>query len=225
VSACPCAFGLATPTAVLVSTGVAAMHGILIRKGAALQYASDVNVVAFDKTGTLTKGCTEVTDFSYCLESGGAFHPLHTAKLTGSDRAADTEAVTYLLQLMLLAECRSSHPLAKGITAYCRSTLSVLEARGPRTLRGALPLPSEDSLLFDVVPGLGIHMYTQTKPGSIPGSEVSVLVGSGKLLEPRGVEIPVDIAARASSYRAGGKVAIYVAVNQQLRAVIGKQRP
>jgi cation transport ATPase len=208
---------------VLVSTGVAAKHGILIRKGAALQYASDVNVVAFDKTGTLTKGCTEVTDFSYCLEGENAFHPLPTAKLTGSGLPADVAAVTHLLHLMLLAECRSSHPLAKGITSYCRSTLAVLEARSPSTTR-ALPLPSEDSLLFDVVPGLGIHMYTEAKPGSNLGSAVSVLVGSGKLLEPRGVVIPADIAASASSYRAGGKVAIYVAVNQQLRAVLGKSR-
>ncbi len=47
VSACPCAFGLATPTAVLVATGVAAKHGILIRKGAALQYASNVCTVYY----------------------------------------------------------------------------------------------------------------------------------------------------------------------------------
>jgi cation transport ATPase len=46
VSACPCAFGLATPTAVLVATGVAAQHGILIRKGAALQFASTVSMLA-----------------------------------------------------------------------------------------------------------------------------------------------------------------------------------
>lgn len=62
VSACPCSFGLATPTAILVATGVAAKLGILIRRGAALQLVSEVDVVAFDKTGTLTMGSTEVTD-------------------------------------------------------------------------------------------------------------------------------------------------------------------
>ena len=126
-----------------------------------------------------------------------------------------------LLQLMLLAECRSSHPLAKGITAYCKANLAVLDAHSARSGR-ALPLPSEDSLLFDVVPGLGIHMYTDAPAGGAPASGVSVLVGSGKLLESRGVVIPADIAASASSYRAGGKVAVYVAVNHQLRAVMGK---
>jgi len=57
------AFGLAAPTAIMVSTGLAAKFGILIRRGAAIQYAAGVTAVAFDKTGTLTEGKTSVSNF------------------------------------------------------------------------------------------------------------------------------------------------------------------
>ncbi|MCK8827979.1 heavy metal translocating P-type ATPase [Natroniella acetigena] len=62
VISCPCALGLATPTAIMVGSGLGAQNGVLIRKGEAIQTIKDTKIIAFDKTGTITKGTPEVTD-------------------------------------------------------------------------------------------------------------------------------------------------------------------
>ncbi len=98
VIACPCALGLATPTAVMVGTGLGAENGILIKGGESLERAYRLTMVVFDKTGTLTKGEPEVTDI---LTAGG-----HS-----------TEEVW---KIALAIEAVSEHPLAQAIAEQGR---------------------------------------------------------------------------------------------------------
>ncbi len=99
VIACPCALGLATPTALMVGTGKAAEHGILIKGGEPLEIACKINAMVFDKTGTLTNGKPEVTDI------------LVFGKHTEKD----------ILQIAASIERASEHPLAEAIYRHAES--------------------------------------------------------------------------------------------------------
>ena len=101
VIACPCALGLATPTAIMAGTGVAAKYGILIKDVQALELAHKVNLVAFDKTGTLTAGKPKLT----ALRLGAAAPGVGVM-----DEAAVLQAVASLQQ-------GSEHPLARAVVA------------------------------------------------------------------------------------------------------------
>lgn len=95
VIACPCALGLATPTALMVGSGIGAKRGILIRKGEAIQTAKEVKTIVFDKTGTITKGKPEVTNIhskneKYLMEIAGSLeklseHPIAKAIVKKAD--------------------------------------------------------------------------------------------------------------------------------------------
>jgi Cu+-exporting ATPase len=98
VIACPCAMGLATPTALMMGTGIGAAHGILIRNGAAIQAMREVKAIALDKTGTLTKGLPSVTDVA----------------------RADGLSETDVLRLAAAVESGSEHPIAAAVVRRAR---------------------------------------------------------------------------------------------------------
>jgi len=126
VIACPCAMGLATPTAIIVGTGLGASHGILVRSGEALEITHSTNVVIFDKTGTITQGQPEVTD------------------IVTSDENA-------LLSVAYALETLSEHPLSKAICkeAEKRSTASTIEPKQFENLSGrGLRAYTEDDILM-----------------------------------------------------------------------------
>ena len=114
VIACPCALGLATPTAIMAGTGVAARHGILIKDAEALEIAHSVTLVAFDKTGTLTSGAPRIAHLS----------------------AVDSDT-TQLLQLAGALQRGSEHPLAKAVLDQCtEQQLSLAEVSNSKALAG-----------------------------------------------------------------------------------------
>ncbi len=115
VIACPCALGLATPTAIMAGTGVAARHGILIKDAEALELAHKISTVVFDKTGTLTDGTPHV---AACVAA------------EGSDR-------NEVLSIAAGLQAGSEHPLARAVlTEAAAASLPAMPARAQQALPG-----------------------------------------------------------------------------------------
>ncbi|KAA9327679.1 copper-translocating P-type ATPase [Hymenobacter busanensis] len=115
IIACPCALGLATPTAMMVSTGKGAEHGVLIRNAEALEKAYQVDTVLLDKTGTITQGEPAVTDF-----------------------VAPGQNAAHVLQLAAAVERHSEHPLAAAVVrhAEAQSAGGSMSVTGFRAVEG-----------------------------------------------------------------------------------------
>jgi len=129
IIACPCALGLATPTAIIVGTGRGAEAGILIKNGASLERAQQITTVVLDKTGTVTEGRPQVTDIVVAGDPA-----VDSGETTGP-------AVDELLRIAAAAESRSEHPLARAILEAARA-------------RGLADLPVTER--FEAVPGGGL---------------------------------------------------------------------
>ncbi len=131
VIACPCALGLATPTAIMVGAGVGAEHGILIKNAESLERASAIQTVVLDKTGTITEGRPRVTD----VVAAGTL-----AFAGGVGPAGDQAEQDELLRLAASAEKGSEHPLGAAI-------VQAAQERG---------LPLEPAQRFEALAGRGI---------------------------------------------------------------------
>jgi Cu+-exporting ATPase len=160
--ACPCALGLATPTAIMVGTGAGAEHGVLIKSGAALETAHKIDTIVFDKTGTITKGSPELTD----IVPGPNLGEL------GLDEIG-------LLALAASAEKASEHPLGEAVIRAA-------------TERGAKLLTTEDFAAVPgqgivasiagrrVLLGNSRHLDDQGVDVKSGGKEADRLSGEGK---------------------------------------------
>jgi len=134
IIACPCAMGLATPTAIMVGVGKGAENGILIKSGEALETAHKLQAIVFDKTGTLTKGEPEVTDIVPVTSPSG--NPSSAAQ------KGKTVSENELLQLAAIAEKNSEHPLGEAIVK--------------RAMERELKVV--DPEFFNAIPGYGVEV-------------------------------------------------------------------
>jgi len=221
IIACPCAMGLATPTAILVGTGKGAEKGVLIRGGDILERAAAVTTVVLDKTGTITTGKPEVTecvplgarglgirDSGFGIRNGepspqspGPEAPtlLRQAESAspdqmeaGSSDPADTQA---LLSLAASAEANSEHPLAQAIVRAARA-------------RGSLALPAASA--FEAIPGRGVRAVVEGR---------QVIVGSEALMRESGVDV-APLAAGLERLTALGRTIMFVASDGAPRGII-----
>ncbi len=203
IIACPCAMGLAVPTAVMVASGRGAALGILIKGGEALERSGQVSVVVLDKTGTITEGKPVVTE----VIAANGFERDEVVKL-----AAAVEAM-------------SEHPLAQAIVEAARG------ARGARGAKETIaPIATVVSApvaalapvaaiapvgAFASFPGHGVSALVDGHP---------VLVGRAALLEERGISSS-ELNQQADALAARGRTPVYVAIDGKLGGIIAIADP
>lgn len=164
VFACPCALGLATPTAVMVGTGVGAEQGILVKGGAALETATKIQHIVLDKTGTLTMGKMSVS----------------AAELQGAWNATSEQRLLWW-SIIGLAEGNSEHPIAKAIVAGAKERLGL-------GVDGTLDGHVGD---FKVAVGNGIAATVEPN-ATLERKKYEVAIGNATFLRKQGVSVPVS---------------------------------
>lgn len=196
VISCPCALGLATPTAVMVGTGVGASHGILMKGGETLEVASKVDVVVFDKTGTLTKGKPAVTDFTRVVSDSflqGFIGPLEV------NVAVDD----YLVWCLGSLERNSEHVIATAVVRYAeQKTAHLLETK-----------PFTQPSNFVALTGRGAS-------GIIDGN-ITIAIGNRAFAEREKMQISPDVEYCMQELEMEGKTAIVAGINGTVCAVLG----
>nr|XP_039264519.1 copper-transporting ATPase 2-like [Styela clava] len=212
--ACPCALGLATPTAVMVGTGVGAQNGILIKGGEPLEVAHKVKTVVFDKTGTITHGEPKVQS----IERFDTDNP-------------QAPSLRYLLAMIGSAEGASEHPLAQAVVRYAKEILKV-DALANTTEFKAVPgcgIQCTVSNIENVLQN-SINSYGGVVPESLEFTsaekmvlstassslKTKVLLGNREWMKRNGIVISKNVDNVMSEHETSGHTAILVCIDGKL---------
>lgn len=194
VISCPCALGLATPTAVMVGTGVSAQHGVLMRGGDTLEQAGNIDTVIFDKTGTLTRGKPAVTDFIQVVPDSSLQETVESLSMSIG------EALIWLLGSL---ERNSEHPVATAVVSYAEAQLGdLLERKG------------------FVEPTNFVSMTGRGASGTINGN-ISVCIGNRAFAVKENLVISEEVEHKLRDLEEDGKTAMLAGINGTLCAVLG----
>ena len=206
VIACPCALGLATPTAIIVGTGLGAHHGILVRNAESLETLSRVDTVVFDKTGTITRGTPSVTNIEpFC----------------------ETTTADELLALAAGIERHSEHPLAQAIVSAAKerhveparvTEFKALEGVGVDALLGGKPVRIRKPVEADARPEIGqLQAEGKTVVVVERNDEMLGMIALSDTLKPEAKE------AVAALRRMGKRVVMLTGDNRAAAAYMAKQ--
>jgi len=188
--ACPCAIGLAAPTAVMVGVGKAAEHGILFRGAEALEVTSKLTAVVLDKTGTLTRGEPSVTDIIVRRPTSDVRIPQSSVL---SPQTLDTQQ-RELLRLAASAERGSEHPLGESIVARAKAEgLALVTPEG-----------------FEAIPGHGVRSTVEGR---------RLVLGNLKLMQEQGFRLD-GWAEEGERLAAQGKTPVFLGVDGALTGMI-----
>ncbi|XP_031195088.1 copper-transporting ATPase 2 isoform X3 [Mastomys coucha] len=206
--ACPCSLGLATPTAVMVGTGVAAQNGVLIKGGKPLEMAHKIKTVMFDKTGTITHGVPRVMRFLLLVDMA-------------------TLSLRKVLAVVGTAEASSEHPLGVAVTKYCKEELGT-ETLGYSTDFQAVPgcgisckVTNVESILAHSDPTAHPAGVGHPPVGEGAGPQTfSVLIGNREWMRRNGLTISSDISDAMTDHEMKGQTAILVAIDGVLCGMI-----
>ncbi|KAL2088165.1 hypothetical protein ACEWY4_016993 [Coilia grayii] len=215
--ACPCSLGLATPTAVMVGTGVGAQNGILIKGGEPLEMAHKIKAVMFDKTGTITNGVPQVTRVLVLWEQArlplrkvlaivgtaeaSSEHPLGMAVAKHCKQELDSETLGYCHDFQAVPGCGISCRVSNVEELLRPQEQAAIDPHTHLTILGATT--DESSLLSTPEPGT----YT-------------VLIGNREWMMRNGLHITPDVDEAMSSHETKGQTAILVAIDGVLCAML-----